>query len=198
MILGTKKFDPEPIAKAIRKLANAASGHFGKDCFVHALFAQRALKELAGIPSRIVVGHAAWRVGNGDGDVILHAPMPGMVFQGEAALPYHAWLISGDYLLDFSTYQLREKAAQLDALDGGTTQVDWCPDYLIVKKKKISSLQQVQQHKAGLFYYQHNAKLERTVQVEAEPMDEDDWNIFLTIFHNPDVVVIGPNQVEHD
>lgn len=198
MSTSIKNLKPEPIAAAIRKLANAASGDYGKDCFLHALLAQKALKELSGIQTKIVVGFAAWRVGNGDSDVISHAPMPGMVYQGEDALPYHAWLVAGDYLLDFSTYQLHEKAAQLDALDGGKTRVDWCPDYLIVKHNKSSSLSLVQQHRAGLFYYEQKIMLERKVMEKAQPLDEEDWHNFMTIYHNPDIVVIGPNQVGYD
>lgn len=189
---------PEPIAAAIRKLNKAASGHYGKDCLLHAALAQRAIKELAGFQTRIVIGFAGWRVGNGDSDVILHAPVPGMVYQGENGIPFHAWLQSGDYLLDFTTYQLRDKAAQLDELDGGKTQVDWCPDYLVVKTKKISTLKQVMQLRAGLFYYMHDAKMEQHVLAnERTPfLDEEDWCTFLTIYQNPDVIVVGPNQTE--
>jgi len=186
--------NPERISISIQKLARAASGNHGSDCFLHAALAQRALKELHGIQTKLVIGFASWRVGNGDGDVITHAPIPGIAYQGENALPYHAWLIDDDYLIDFSTYQLRDKAAKLDALDGGVTQVDWCPDYLIVKHKKSSSLKNVAQLNVGLFYYERYPKLEIQIKSESNVLDEDDWRNFMLIYENPDVVVLGPNQ----
>lgn len=195
--LSLRKFNPEPIATAIQKLATAASGHYGNDCYLHAMLAQRALKELAGIQTKIVIGFAAWRVGEGDGDVISHMATPDMIDQGSNKIPYHAWLVAGDYLFDFSTYQLRDKARQLDALDGGLTQVDWCPDYLIVKQKKISSFNHVQRLGAGLFFYEQSVRLERKLKDHSQDaLDEEDWQNFLLVYANPGVVVRGPNHLD--
>ncbi len=189
-----KKPNPERISIAIQKLASAASGHVGRDCLLHAVLAQKALKELEGVDTRLIIGFAGWRVGEGDSDVVLHAPMPGMVYQGEDALPYHAWLATKDYLIDLSTYQLRDKARQIDALDGGSTQVDWCPDFLVVKHKKISTLKQVAQLTAGTFFYLYNAQMDRKLKETSREIDPEDWANFLLIYHNPDITVFGPNH----
>jgi len=109
------------LAEALRKLATAASGNLGADCYIHTAIAQAILLRL-GVNAKVVVGYAAWRVGPGDADVILHAPVPGMVAQF-GGLAYHAWLEIGYNIVDFTTYSLREKARQLDKLDGGHTAV---------------------------------------------------------------------------
>ncbi len=181
------------IAMAIRKLASAASCHFGNDCFLHALLACKALKEFEGMQSEIVIGFAGWRVGEGDCDVIFHAPIKGMP-QQEGIL-YHAWLTTKDYIIDLSTYQLRVKAAKLDTLDGGLTQVDWCPDYLIAKHEEVSSLKDVTQLHAGLFYYEQNKDLEIKIKSVGKDIDEEDWANLVIIYNNPEVLVIGPNQM---
>ena len=95
------------LAAAIRKLATAASGHIGSDCYAHAAIAQVILAKL-GVEARLVAGYAAWRVGDGDGDVILHAPAPGMVEQ-PGGVPYHMWLEIEDHLLDLTTYCVRRR-----------------------------------------------------------------------------------------
>ena len=119
-----KNNDLRRISSALRRLATAASGNLGSDCYIHAAIAQEILNRL-GVSSKLVAGYAAWRVGNGDGDVILHAPMPNMPSQ-PGSVAYHMWLEVGKHLIDFTTYQLRHKAIQRDKLDGGTTTVTWC------------------------------------------------------------------------
>lgn len=141
------------VSSAIRKLAEAASSHVGADCYLHADLCRELLKQ-HGVESRLVIGFAAWRVGDGHGDVIVHAPLQGMAPQPEA-LPFHAWLEIGPaesahrLILDFSTYQLRRKAAELDALDGGDTNVNWCPDYLAALATDVSSLEDVTMKRRG-------------------------------------------------
>lgn len=46
------------VSSALRRLATAASGNFGSDCFVHAAIAQKILARL-GVESELVVGYAA-------------------------------------------------------------------------------------------------------------------------------------------
>ena len=129
------------LAAAMRKYAMAASDRLGSDSYIHAAIVREILAQI-GFESHVVVGHAAWRVGPGDNDVILHAPMPGMVIQANA-LPYHVWVEMDGALLDVTTFQLRLKAEQLDAQDGGQTIVVWCPDFLFVPKSSISPLKNV-------------------------------------------------------
>lgn len=84
----TDKMDLDLLSSALRRLATAASEKLGSDCYIHCALAQTILADFD-IESRIVVGYAAWRVGNGDSDVIVHTPSPGMVYQHQA-LPFHA------------------------------------------------------------------------------------------------------------
>lgn len=195
--------DPEIIrrvAVAVRKLATAASGGIGSDCWTHAAIGHELLKH-AGIESAVVSGETAWRVGDGDGDVILHGLFGShvdmaMVMAGKAAgnFHYHTWLEVGTRILDLTTYQLHEKAKQLDAQDGGRTTVDWCPDYLFVDKKSSSSINDVRRHSAGMYYYRRDPVIEAILKRGSEPVDQEDLAAAMIIYNNPDIIVSGPNS----
>ena len=181
------------ISSALRRLAMAASGNLGSDCYIHAAIAQEMLTSL-GVASKLVAGYAAWRVGSGDGDVIIHSPLPHMPPQ-PGAIAYHVWLEAENHLIDFTTYQLRRKATQLDKLDGGSTTVTWCPEYLAVPKKSVSPLQAVIQLRAGMFFYQQDTAIENVIISAAQPLDDDDVNNAWLLYQNPELCVFGPNNM---
>ena len=181
------------ISSALRRLATAASGNFGSDCYVHAAIAQALLARL-GVKSRLVCGFAAWRVGNGDSDVIMHAPMPNMPPQPNA-VAYHVWLEVGGNILDFTTYQLRAKAAHLDALDGGNTNVTWKPDFLFVRKNSVSPIQRVIRLHAGLYSYTQKPEIEARIIAAASPLDADDVETAWLLYQNQELTVFGPIQI---
>ncbi|AQH05804.1 hypothetical protein A9R05_43085 (plasmid) [Burkholderia sp. KK1] len=194
-----QKVNLQRVATAIRKLSEASSANIGRDCHLHAGLCQALLARL-GIETTLVIGYAAWRVGNGDGDVINHFPVKTMVEQPKAH-PYHAWLEFGNptsrfrIILDFTTYQLRRKAAELDALDGGHTTVEWCPEYLAVPFANVSSVDDVRMLRAGLFYYERDVPLERQMLAQSEPPDQEDVDLLGHIYQNPEINVIGTNHV---
>jgi hypothetical protein len=181
------------LSSALRRLATAASGNFGSDCYIHAAIAQKILGRL-GVESQIIVGYAAWRVGNGDSDIILHAPLPNMPPQ-PGGVAYHVWLELGNHLLDFTTYQLRDKAAHMDKLDGGTTTVQWCPAFLFVLKSSVSPLHNVIQFRAGLYHYVRVPVLETTIIATAPQFDENDIDTAWLLYQNPELKVFGPNNM---
>ena len=181
------------ISSALRRLATAASGNFGSDCYVHAAIAQALLARL-GVESRLVGGFAAWRVGNGNSDVIMHAPMPNMPPQPNA-VAYHVWLEVGGNILDFTTYQLRAKAAYLDALDGGSTNVTWNPDFLFVRKSAVSPIQRVIRLHAGLYSYTRKPDIEVRIIAAASPLDANDVETAWLLYQNQELTVFGPNQI---
>ncbi len=181
------------ISSALRRLAVAASLNCGSDCYIHAAIAQTILDRL-GEKAKIVAGYAAFRVGESDSDVILHAPAPGMPHQ-PGAVAYHAWLEAYGNIIDFTTYSLRTKADQLDALDGGTTSVTWCPDYLFVPKTSVSPMRDVIQLRAGMFHYLRVPALEAKIIAAAHPLDQDDVETAWLLYQNPDIQVFGPNHI---
>jgi len=191
-----KNNDLPRISSALRRLATAASGNLGSDCYIHAAIAQEILNRL-GVSSKLVAGYAAWRVGKGDGDVILHAPLQNMTAQ-QGAVPYHVWLEVGNHLVDFTTYQLRYKASQMDKLDGGSTTVKWCPDYLSVPKKSVSTLRAVIQLRAGMYFYKQNTAIENLILPAARPLDDGDVNTAWLLYLNQELCVFGPNNMHHD
>ncbi|BBQ02927.1 hypothetical protein BSFA1_80550 (plasmid) [Burkholderia sp. SFA1] len=132
----------------------------------------------------------------------MHAPLQGMAPQPEA-LSFHAWLEIGPaesahrLILDFSTYQLRRKAAELDALDGGDTNVNWCPDYLAALATDVSSLEDVTMKTKGLFFYRPHNDLQRYVEHKAGAIDQVDLNNLILLYRNPNIKVIGPNDIKN-
>lgn len=188
----------ESVGEAIRKLMMASSDQYGKDCYLHAALGQALLKD-RGFECDIQVGEAAWRVGDGDGDVVAHAQ--GMttahIAPGATGKAYHAWLVYLGHVIDFTTYQLRQKGADLDAMDGGTTTVDWCPEMLILPRNKISSYEDVASLSAGLAYYQVRPALQESVS-SGFTLDPEDLAMARLILANPQMVVIGPRNAGHE
>ena len=196
----SKRIDLAHVASAMRKLATAASASLGGDCYLHAALTRAILRE-NGIDARITVGFAAWRVGVGDSDVIVHAPAPGAIQHSPLsidALPFHVWLTLMDgqtpWILDFTTYSLKRKALTLDALDGGTTCVDWCPDYLLVPAAGIVSLAQVTNGRTRMCFYEENAAMTHRIFDAATAIDPFDLDSLRLLVAHPDMDVFGPNQ----
>lgn len=182
------------VSAALRKLATAASGQLGRDCYVHAELGRQLLEDL-GLEARRVVGYAAWRVGPGDGDVISHSPhTAGHLPPGTMGFPYHAWLDCQGLLLDFTTYQLRAKAQALDAADGGHTAVEWCPDFLLLERDEVRSYEEVAAaFGPGVAYYEARPELETALAGFA--VDPNDLKAARLILKFPDILVLGPNNL---
>lgn len=186
----------QAVGSAVRRLAKAASGQYGNDCYLHAALGQALLTDL-GFKSDIVVGFAAWRIGPNDGDVISHttAEKSYLPIEGVQGFPYHAWLSWNGVVIDLTTYQLSHKAADLDRMDGGTTQVDWCPDILVLKPQEIMGYRAVAEAlDAGHAYYEPKPEVQALVSnYSLSPGDLASARILLK---NPDAAAIGPNDVK--
>jgi hypothetical protein len=182
------------LSSPIRRLATAASGNQGSDCYIHAAIAQALLSRL-GVEAKLAAGYAAWRVGDGNSDIIMHAPVAGMVPK-PGGLAYHVWLQIGDYILDLTTYSLRSKAGNLDKLDGGHTTVDWCPDFLFVEMGSVSSMGDVRMLEAGLYCYSRVPAVEVKVIEGAPELDEADVEAAWMLYQHPYMTVFGPNDVK--
>lgn len=183
------------VAAAIRKLAMASSSNFGRDCVLHASLAKVLLADL-GIESERVAGQAAWRIGPGDGDVISHlAGQTGIVPQGKTAFPFHAWLVVGSrWVVDVTTYQLPMKARTLDALDGGTTLIEWAPEYLLIATSAVRSLRDVRQFGTGLAYYEAIPGLDEAA-AQHYALSPTDVQVARMLVSNNHIEVVGPTQM---
>jgi hypothetical protein len=189
-----KSIDVSRVASAIKKLATAASSHLGSDCYIHAAIAKEIMGRL-GVESSIKVGAAGFRVGDGDSDVILHKKTPGMIPQ-PGGVAYHVWNQIGSYIFDTTLYQLRSKSAALDQLDGGHTEVSWCPDYLLTPVKSVSLLRDVIQLHAGCYHYSEDHDLTRLILSTAPVLDMDDVEVAWILYQNNELQVFGPNDIE--
>jgi len=183
--------DPVRVAAATRKLAVATSADLGADCYIHAVIGQAILSRLD-IEAKLVIGYSAWRLGPGDGDILVHAPVPNLPAQpgGE---PYHVWLEIGNLVFDLTTYQLRRKAANLDQLDGRHTEVRWCPDYLLVAKNTCASLPEVVNAYKWTYHYARNDAVAKRVKV-LRALDPDDVEMAWRLYRAPDAHIIGPHS----
>lgn len=162
---------------ALRKVINAYEPNLTASCSASAQVGALVLNQLGVSSARAVAGSALWRVGRGDGDVVVHARecMPGSsgmytssMSQDKLNAMFHAWIMVGagtsTFIVDGTTYSLREKAALLDKADGMQTQVDWCPDYLWVNAKQTLPLDKViQSYDAGVFGYRQDQLIQAAV-----------------------------------
>ncbi len=179
------------VASAVRRLATSASGSHGSDCATLCAFA-RHLLEREGVACSLVAGSAAWRVGQEDGAVIAH-------IAGHDVAPdmlgFHVWVSIADTrrIFDPTLYQLPLKAAQLDAMDGGRTEVTWAPDYLVARESWVSSYEAVRRKHAGLFHYEGVPALEARVLRDLA-LDPTDVAAVELLYRMPDLTAIGPND----
>lgn len=190
----------ERLSAALRKLSTSTSQQLGGDCAAHAYLAQQVLAD-HGVQARVVFGVAAWRIGPGDGDVISHIPQfnPALLSLQPKAFPYHAWLETDSAIIDFSTHTLGLKASQLDAQDGGHTTVAWCPDYLFLKMEEVKTFEDVAQAPLqGVAFYQEVPELLDLLKLHgfAPEVSEVDLNVLRMIVRNPDIHVMGVNDIE--
>lgn len=157
-------------ARAVRMVVEAVSPGRGADCLFYAQVGAALLRCL-GVQAQPVAGSVVWRVGPGDSDLIAHAyevTSPGNMFAPEAgpAAPFHAWIEAGDWLIDFSTWALGDKAASLDQADGGRTDVQWCPGYVWAQRKTSMPLKQVlASFDVGVYGYVRHPEIESRVLI---------------------------------
>jgi len=158
----------------------------GADCTLHAALLQALLGRL-GVQARAVAGYAAWRTGVGAGDVVGHHPDAGAAPIGPQTFLGHAWVEAGRYVVDATTWQWAMKLAQLDALDGRCSRVEWPMDVLIADRRELSPYRQVKNGYAFAAHYEERPEF-RHVLIEADPADVDQ---VLFLHRNPDVEVAG-------
>lgn len=183
--------DRDAFALALRTVLIPVSQHLGTvmaDCALYASAGAEALRHLA-LPASVQAGDALWRVGPGDVDVIHHAATDDTATYtlGPACVPdlchpmaFHAWICiaangsENEQLVDFTTWQLRDKALLLDQLDGKTTQVQFCPPYLWLSQNLARARTRsdvVGSYSAGIFSYRSRPELCRQADM-ASPIVE--------------------------
>lgn len=192
-------FDKQAFSTAMQKLLAATSAHHGYDCYTFAMLANLALARL-GIPSEICAGFAAWRVAEAAHAVVSHHPDGQLLASpNEESFLYHAWLKIGIDYVDFTTYQLRMKAEEMDRMDGQHTPVSWCPDYLwFPSKSGISYVGVRDSFSAGVYHYERNTPIEARLKRAAIVPDQEDIDVLLFIYANEldgsPLHLFGPNH----
>ncbi|MYM92494.1 hypothetical protein [Duganella vulcania] len=182
------------IATALRRMFLASGSKIGVDSLRHAVLAQALLKS-AGFAAEVKVGYAAWRVGPGDGDVIVHAPGNDMAQQGKNAHPFHAWVEVGPVIFDATAYQFVVKATALDMIDGGKTDLQWAPLQLAEHRDQVQTLHTVLQADVGMFYYEHVPGLQAVIMAGVPPVDPEELDLLTIIFNHPSAQALSSNHV---
>lgn len=187
------------VSAVLMHIMPSVSEHAAVDASAYALLGQALLKDL-GVDTQVVVGSAGWRVGGGDSDVISHhAALAGVRPDGVTkAYAYHAWLQAGNLVIDFTTHQLRAKAYTLDSIDGGTTTVDWAPDYLVAELPNGHTVHSItQSFDVGVFFYERNPRLETTILASAR-LSEAAIGTARVRMANPSVRILNVNDLRPD
>lgn len=173
-ISASEVFDRELFIRSVRQIVSATTDLPGADCVLYAGVGAALLSRL-GFVAEPAAGSAAWRVGAGDADTISHASeIAGPVFSpatpGKLGGMFHAWIRvhteGGTEIVDLTTWQLKKKGRELDAADGGTTVVDFCPEFLWISEsseKLLSPRDVVQSFDTGVFAYLRKPEIERHV-----------------------------------
>jgi hypothetical protein len=123
-------------AVATQQVVAAITDYGGADCFLYAHIGAGLLKSL-GLDAKVVVGSAAWRIGDSDGATVCHAreiqcpqnrqPRGLDCVKGGF---FHVWIEAPNLIIDFSTNTLKAKAETLDAIDGIKTEIKWAPEFI--------------------------------------------------------------------
>lgn len=193
-----ESLNKDALARAVQKLHTASSEHLNADCYTHAKIVQGFLAAF-GIHTELHVGYAAWRVNGPQGHAVIshHPGTNGVQVGGVNALNYHAWLRAGSQIIDFTTYQLTDKAAVLDRADGNHTDVTWAPAFLWVDASTCSTYQEVaQSYSEGVYCYDRIPLLESMLNARALDLDPADLVLLLTVYRSEEaginVDVRGP------
>lgn len=149
----------DTLTHAAQVVARVAAGRplHGRDC-VHQSKLLSALLNDNGIPARVAVGHAVWRVGAGLVDVVAHNPK---AFIGPPTIPDregfegHAWVEVADLIVDSTAYQWAQKLEQLGLVNGCKPKLDWPQDVLVLKPGRLKkSLDAVLRARTFAAHYQ--------------------------------------------
>ena len=172
-----KKLRPavERISTALRQYVRRHDSRLGSDCCAHASIG-RELLEYDGIQAETVVGYAVWKIGNKPLDLMGFLPRNGLHQHTDdgPGLTYHAWIHSGRYVVDLTTYQLPQLAARLDVKHGGVARFDWSPAYLIVHESDVRSRRFViDSSTAGSAYYEARPELATRLHMQLRPRFTD-------------------------
>lgn len=173
--------DKDHFAAAVKQVVSAVTSFAGADCILYSVVGAGLLNKL-GLKSVPVAGSAAWRVGPGDADAISHATeVTGQHFapEGKSAGLFHCWIQTvtdanfthaiGFDIIDTSTWQLKKKARELDAMDGQVTKVDFCPEYIwdnAKSKKLLSPRAVVSSFDVGVYAYLRKPEIEKIIFTE--------------------------------
>ena len=185
----------ERISCALRRYGRPQNARPGDDAYHHAVLG-RALLKSSGIRSNTAVGYASWRVGPRCDDVLGYVRDARLYHSGNTThFPYHAWIRSGPFFVDLTTYLFPHMAEAIDHLDGGQTTVLWRPDFLIVHERAVCSTGViVGSRRPGFASYYARAELEPLVQARFQ-LDPGDLVVLRMLLANPGMQITDPNRM---
>ena len=126
-------------ARVVARVAANRHHHHGRDCVHQAKLLSGLLNDI-GIPARVAIGHATWRVGAGPVDVVAHNPK---AFSGPPTIKDsegfegHAWVEVTDLIVDSTAYQWGQKLDRLGLVNDCKPKLDWSQDVLVLQHGRL-------------------------------------------------------------
>ena len=185
------------VSTAVRKLTTVVRNFPPTaGCYIVAYVGQALLQRLH-YETEIQIGFAGWQLGPDRNDVILHFPVPETTFclGPKVWIGYHAWLGCEGTIVDLTTFQLRRKALELDAVEGVHTTVQWCPEFLILPPNAVRTLKDLKNStEPGTAYYERCPKLESFVKGR-EKIDTELIGLGHFLLSAPRTRIISPKDL---
>jgi hypothetical protein len=144
-------------AKAVATVAARRHQDHGRDCVRQAKLLAALLNDI-GIPARVAIGHAAWRVGASLADVVAHHPKafdgPPSIHETEG-FEGHAWVEVAGLVVDSTASQWGHKLQRLGLVNGLKPTLEWPQDVLVIKQGRLrKSLESVLRARTFAAHYQ--------------------------------------------
>jgi hypothetical protein len=144
-------------AKAVATVAARRHQDHGRDCVRQAKLLAALLNDI-GIPARVAIGHAAWRVGANLVDVVAHNPKafdgPPSIHEPEG-FEGHAWVEVAGLIVDSTANQWAHKLQRLGMVNGLKPTLAWPQDVLVIKQGRLKkSLESVLRARTFAAHYE--------------------------------------------
>ena len=164
----------------------------GRDCEAHAKLLQTLL-EGEGIPSRVVAGVAAWRVGLEDGAVPAH----GFGGFGPGSFAGHFWVEAGLFIADATSWQWPLKLRAAEDHDGIPARVEWPREALVLLRSRVRTFEEVRDGYTFACHYQERPEFAPYLErVLAEPLDPEDVRQAQAVYRHPRALILGPANLQ--
>lgn len=138
-----------------------------------------------GVPARVVVGTAAWRIAQGAHEVIIHNERQAQRRNWPKTFSYHSWLCVQDWLIDLSGQRLKSKLEWLDQQRNTTSRLVYAPSFIAIPLREVSTMSDVIQGVIGNWHYEPCHVLDKKLKPSKGPIDAPLVDCAHNIYNRP-------------